>query len=146
MLLDRNDISGLIPHAGCMVLLESVLACDPLTLRARAISHRDPGNPLRRGGQLAAVTGAEYAAQAAAVHGALSAGGETRPGFLAMIRYLHWTRDRLDVVPGGDLDIRVELISAQSDSTLYDFTLDADSEPLLRGRLAVFFPRQSTSA
>lgn len=144
MLLDRNDISGLIPHAGCMILLESVLACDPLTLRARAISHRDPGNPLRRGGALSAVTGAEYAAQAAAVHGALSAGGAPRPGFLAMIRDLHWSRDRLDAVP-GDLDIRVELISAQSDSTLYDFTLDAGSEPLLRGRLAVFFPRQPTS-
>lgn len=144
MLLDRNDISGLIPHAGCMVLLESVLACDPLTLRARAISHRDPGNPLRRGGALSAATGAEYAAQAAAVHGALSAGGATRLGFLAMIRDLHWTRDRIDAVP-GDLDIHVELVSAQSDSTLYDFTLDARSEPLLRGRLAVFFPRQPTS-
>ena len=144
MLLDRDDISGLIPHAGCMVLLESVLACDPLTLWAQAIGHRDPGNPLRRGGALSAVTGAEYAAQAAAVHGALSAGGATRPGFLAMIRDLHWTRDRLDAVP-GDLDIRVELVSAQSDSTLYDFTLDAGCEPLLRGRLAVFFPRQPTN-
>ena len=144
MLLDRNDISGLIPHAGCMILLESVLACDPLTLRARAISHRDPGNPLRRGGQLATVTGAEYAAQAAAVHGALSAGGAPRPGFLAMIRDLHWSRERLDAVP-GDFDIRVELVSAQSDSTLYDFTLDAGCEPLLRGRLAVFFPRQPTN-
>ena len=142
MLLDRDDISGLIPHTGCMVLLESVLACDPLTLRARAISHHDPGNPLRRGGALSAVTGAEYAAQAAAVHGALSAGGATRPGFLAMIRDLHWSRDRLrlDAAPGA-LDIRVELVSVQSDSTLYDFTLDAGNEPLLRGRLAVFFPR-----
>lgn len=144
MLLDRDVISGLIPHAGCMVLLESVLAYDPLTLRARAISHRDPDNPLRRGGQLSAVVGAEYAAQAAAVHGALSAGGAPRQGLLAMIRDLHWTRDRLDAV-AGDLDIRLELVSAQSDSTLYDFTLDAGSEPLMRGRLAVFFMRQPTS-
>ena len=144
MLLDRDEISCLIPHAGCMVLLDSVLACEPPILWARASSHRDPGNPLRRGGAMSALVGAEYAAQAAAVHGALSAGGAPRPGFLAMIRDLHWTRDRLDAV-AEDLDIRVELVSAQTDSTLYDFTLDAGSEPLMQGRLAVFFPRQATS-
>ena len=144
MLLDRDEISALIPHAGRMALLESVDAWDSLTLRARAISHREPGNPLRRVGELSVVVGVEYAAQAAAVHGALSAGGASRPGLLAMIRDLHWTRDRLDAL-AVDLDIRVELVSAQSDSTLYDFSIDARSKPLLRGRLAVFFPRQPTS-
>ena len=145
MLLERHGIISLIPHAGLTALLESVEAWDSLTLRARAISHREPGNPLRRAGMLSAVAGAEYAAQAAAVHGALCGGGALKPGFLAMIRDLHWTRERLDAV-AGDLDIRVELVSAQSGSTLYDFTIDDGSKPLLRGRLAVFFPIATTDS
>ena len=144
-MIDRNGIVSLIPHAGRMALIESVEAWDSLTLRARAISHRESGNPLRRAGMLSVAAGAEYAAQAAAVHGALRGGGAPRPGFLAMIRDMYWTRDRLDAV-AGDLDIRVELVSAQSDSTLYDFNIHNGSELLLRGRLAVFFPIATTDS
>lgn len=141
MLLDQAAIARLIPHAGRMVLLDTVIAHGDRVLLARSGSHRRPDHPLLRGARLSAVAGAEYAAQAAAVHGALraEAGAGPRPGFLAMLREIRWTMDRLDDI-AADLDIRVRLLEAQLSSAMYDFRIEADANALLSGRLAVFFP------
>ena len=69
------DIATLIPHTGAMVLLDRVEAWDTDGILCRARSHLDDDNPLRRDGRLAACCGLEYALQAAALHGALIAGG-----------------------------------------------------------------------
>ena len=161
MRLNRPDIARLIPHAGRMALLDGVLDWTAETLRARAGTHRAPDNPLRRAGRLSVLAGIEYAAQAAAVHGALltadamrndevqsaadgvNPGIQPRPGVLALVREVRWTVDRLDAV-AGDLDIHVSLLTAQTDSTLYDFRLAAAGADLLGGRLAIFFPEERT--
>jgi predicted hotdog family 3-hydroxylacyl-ACP dehydratase len=146
MTLDHPKIARLIPHAGRMVLLDRVAEYDAVSLLASAISHRQPENPLRRAGRLSALAGAEYAAQAMAVHGALLAGeGATpRPGFLAMLRDIRWTVDRLDAI-ATDLEIRIHLVTAQINSVMYDFQLAAGSRRLLTGRAAVFFPDPSSA-
>ena len=152
MRLNRPDIARLIPHAGRMVLLDGVLDWTAETLRARACSHRAPDNPLRRAGRLSILAGIEYAAQATAIHGALlkvdapdcPEDGGARPGVLAMARDIRWTVDRLDTL-ADDLDIQVQLLTAQTDSTLYDFRLTAAGAGLLSGRLAIFFPAVATT-
>lgn len=144
MILDHLDIARLIPHAGRMVLLERVVDYDLESLQATAVSHRQPENPLRRAGRLSPLAGAEYAAQAMAVHGALLAGEGVSPrlGFLAMLRDIRWTVDRLDTI-AADLEIRIHLMTAQTTSVMYDFQFAAGTRLLLTGRAAVFFPAAS---
>jgi predicted hotdog family 3-hydroxylacyl-ACP dehydratase len=72
VIADRRRIEELLPHGSGMVLLDRVLSRDGETILCAADSHRDPDNPLRRHGGLPAMAAIEYAAQAAAVHGALS--------------------------------------------------------------------------
>ena len=97
-------MAGLVPHAGAMVLLDRVEAWDAETVQCRARSHLDPANPLRRAGRLAACCGIEYALQAAAVHGALLAGGVAQAaGYVAALRGFERF---LALVPQGDAALR----------------------------------------
>src|SRR5256714_6400745 len=101
MPIAKAEIRTLIPHAGLMCLLDSVLEWDDESIVCVSETHRDPANPLRRDGRLSAMHAVEYGAQAAAVHGGLrarSAGATAPPRYLAALRdvYLHATR--LDAV------------------------------------------------
>ncbi len=82
--IDAERIRNLVPHAGNMCLLERVVACDAASIRCETRSHLDQSNPLRRNGHLASICAIEYAAQAMALHGALTApkdiGALTAPG------------------------------------------------------------------
>jgi len=51
----REEIAGLIPHAGAMCLLDGVLQWDESRIRCVSRSHQAPDNPMRDGGRLAAV-------------------------------------------------------------------------------------------
>ena len=137
MPLTKADIARLIPHAGAMCLLDGVSAWDDASIRCTAISHRDPDNPLRDGGRLAAVCGVEYAAQAMAVHGGLVAGGK-RPtaGFLASVRDLTCHVGRLDDL-AEDLTIEAEKLMGEGSGVIYGFTVRAGDRDLLSGRAAV---------
>lgn len=136
MKLGRQEIAGLVPHQGAMCLLEEVLEWDERTITCRATSHRDPANPLRSAGRLAAIIGVEYAAQAVAVHGALHAGAHAKQGYLAAIRDLECAAERLDTV-AEDLTIHAMQVAAESGRLLYDFRIVAGGRELLRGRLTV---------
>ncbi|HEY2635618.1 MAG TPA: hypothetical protein VGI51_12870 [Steroidobacteraceae bacterium] len=74
MRLDRSWIEQNIPHHGRMCLLDEVLEWDAQHIRCRSGTHRQPDHPLRSQGRLGAACGIEYAAQAMAVHGALTGG------------------------------------------------------------------------
>src|SRR5689334_16785756 len=110
MRLDRVALAGCLPHQGAMCLLDEVTDWDAGWLRARARSHSCPDHPLRREAVLHAVHGIEYGAQAAAVHGALTAGDNGPPPLrvLAAIRDARWKRPRLDDM-GEDLDVTARL-------------------------------------
>jgi predicted hotdog family 3-hydroxylacyl-ACP dehydratase len=137
-MIDRARIAALIPHAGTMCLLDEVTAWDDRSIRCRAISHRDPGNPLAAGGRLGAACGVEYAAQAMALHGGLTGAVDGRPvaGFLASLRALVLQVDRLDDL-AGDLIVEAERLAGEAASVSYRFSVHHAGVPLLSGRAAV---------
>ena len=146
MLIGRSQLTQMIPHAGAMCLLDGVRAIDATHIVCTATSHRDAANPLRRRGQLAAICGVEYAAQAMAAHGAwacASAGGSRR-GMFASLREVAWSCARLDQID-EELTIEAELDADDGRTAAYRFALKAGEALLLRGRATVVFaPASST--
>lgn len=138
MPLDRDWIAAHIPHQGDMCLLERVEEWDEQRIRCIASSHRAHDNPLRAHGRLAAACGIEYAAQAMAVHGALTAQQQSRPrvGFLASVRGVTLHVGRLDDI-AMDLQVEAERFSGDGNNVLYDFAVRAEGRTLLEGRAAV---------
>jgi predicted hotdog family 3-hydroxylacyl-ACP dehydratase len=138
MLIDKPGISRLIPHAGAMCLLDSVLSWDGMQIRCASASHRVLDNPLRRDGRLGILCGVEYAAQAMALHGALAAGdtGPPRVSYLASLRSLACHVDRLDLLP-GILVIEAERLHGDASGSIYGFSLRHEARTLLDGRAAV---------
>jgi predicted hotdog family 3-hydroxylacyl-ACP dehydratase len=136
--LDRTAIARLIPHSGAMCLLDEVLAWDAATISCRTASHRESGNPLARGGQLAAICGIEYAAQAMAVHGRLvdPTGGRPVAGYLASVREVRCEVERLDRL-SGDLLITAEQLLGDAARVIYRFALVCGTAPVVSGRAAV---------
>jgi len=137
MLMTRDDLAALIPHAGTMCLLDGVLSWDDSRIRCIARSHRAPDNPLRHAGRLAALCGVEYASQAMAVHGGLTADGR-RPaaGYLASLRDLSCQVARLDDI-AEDLVINAENLTGEGSRVIYAFSITAGDRELLSGRAAV---------
>ena len=120
-----------------MCLLEEVLQWDENAIACRAQSHRDPANPLRSRGGLSAIIGVEYAAQAVAVHGALTTkASAAKGGFLAAGRDVVCRTERLDLEP-GDLTVHATKVAAESGRLLYDFRIEGGGGELLKGRLSV---------
>ena len=70
MLIGRERLQQMLPHADAMCLLSGVREADAARIVCVATSHRDGDNPLRRHDMLPAVCGIEYASQAMAIHGA----------------------------------------------------------------------------
>jgi predicted hotdog family 3-hydroxylacyl-ACP dehydratase len=135
--VDKAAIAALIPHAGLMCLLDSVLAWDSKTIACLASSHRMLGNPLSVDGHLDAICGIEYAAQAMAVHGGLIGDGR-RPvaGYLASVRDVVCSIERLDLLK-GDLRVTAELLIADTARGIYRFELTCGGTAVLSGRAAV---------
>jgi predicted hotdog family 3-hydroxylacyl-ACP dehydratase len=138
-LLDHPAIEALVPHKGSMCLLASVRSSDADRIHCTATSHTDPGNPLRSRSGLLASAAIEYAAQAAAVHGALvsrSTGHAGQPGFLASARGVAFHCLRLDDLP-GELDVHAERSAGDARQLLYTFDVSHRGQPVAHGRLAV---------
>jgi len=137
--LDHAAIAARIPHAGRMCLLYEVTAWDADSIDCRARSHRDPANPLRSRGQLAAVHGVEYAAQAMALHGALLGGDDapaSRPGYIGAVRALEVHAPRLDDI-ADDLTVHAERLIGDASHALYSFTIHTGNRLLAEGRISV---------
>lgn len=146
MQLDKHWIAARIPHQGSMCLLERVESWDEQRVRAIAASHRAADNPLRAHGRLAAACGIEYAAQAMAVHGALTAQQDRpRAGFLASVRGATLHVGRLDDIE-DDLVVEIERFSGDGNNVLYDFTVSAAGKTLVEGRAAVIINADAGSA
>lgn len=135
-------LAALLPHADAMVLLDGVLAWDATFLRAHSRAHLDPANPLRRAGRLATVCGLEFALQAAALHGAMRAGGVAqRPGYVARLRGVALHAERLDDPAHGTLDIEARLEHAEAGGMLYALAIhDVMGRPLLAARASIALP------
>jgi len=142
--LGRDVIRALIPHQGAMCLLDGVRDWSERRIAAFARSHLDPANPLRRAGRLAAVCGCEYAFQAAALHGALLAGGTPQPaGWLVGLQLGRIGATRLDDPALGTLSIEAVLELADPGGLIYGFRVMAEDDAvLLEGRGTIVLPRE----
>ena len=138
MLIGRDAIAGLIPHAGAMQLLDGVLDWDATRIRCISRTHLDSSNPLRCDGELPALCGIEYAAQAMALHGGLSGspGAKPRAGYLASIREASCERRRLDDLD-GDLVVAAEKLLGEGTHVIYAFEVSVGKHRVLAGRAAV---------
>lgn len=139
-ILSATDIARLIPHHGSMCLLAEVQSYDAEQIKCKALSHRLHSNPLRENGVLHAVCGVEYAAQAMAVHGALLAKHDVdkppRGGRLASVRSVELSVSRLDDID-SDLDIQATHVMGDSNSMVYEFSVNAGERNLLKGKATV---------
>jgi len=144
--IGRDAIAGLIPHAGRMCLLDTVVAWSDGEIECRSDSHRDPAHPLRHGGALAAVHLAEYGAQAMAIHGGLlgrAAGAPVRRGLLVTLRDLKLAVARIDDI-AAPLVVRARRLLANPDGQLYAFEIAADGQALASGRAGVIHPEPAS--
>lgn len=137
--LDRAGIAARIPHSGSMCLLDALLSWNLEEIRCRASGHADPAHPLRVAGGLLSPVAIEYASQAMALHGALTATAGTAPsaGFLAAARSVRLHVPRLDDVPGALIVSATRLAGADLQA-LYRFALhDEGGRLLVDGRATV---------
>ena len=133
----KAEIRTLIPHAGLMCLLDSVLKWDDESIVCTSETHRDPTNPLRRDGRLSALHAFEYGAQAAAVHGGLrarSAGVATLPYYLAALRDAHLQVIRLDDID-SPLEVRAQRLFGDGGNAIYECHIAAGNALLADGRI-----------
>lgn len=137
-MLSRARIEALIPHAGCMCLLDSVDHWDERSLTCRTNTHRSIDNPLRCCGRLSAIHLIEYAAQATAVHGGLlGADGDVQVGaMLAAVREFEVEIARLDTLEDA-LVLSATRLVANAQGWLYEFNARSGERALARGRLSV---------
>ena len=138
-MLDRDRIRALIPHAGAMCLLEAARHWSASRIVCSARSHLEADNPLRRDGRLAAIMGVEYGMQAAALHGAVTAGEVAQPrGYLAAVRDVTLQVERLDDAAHGVLTVAADMLHADAAGLLYAFRISAESgRELVAGRATV---------
>jgi len=133
--MTKADLCQLLPHTGAMCLLDEVVALGESEILCRTRTHQDPANPLRRNGQLPAICGIEYVAQAIGIHGRLATGNQEKPvaGFLASLRDVQYSVDRLDDID-VPLDILARRLADAADSVMCEFELRAGERRLLTGR------------
>ena len=138
MLITRQRIGELIPHSGSMCLLDAATSWDDEKIRCTATSHRDPANPLRGAHGLRTICALEYAAQAMALHGALTGNRGQRPrgGLLASARDLVLHRARLDDC-GDELTIEAHRVQGEASRVIYEFRVSDASAVIAEGRAAV---------
>jgi predicted hotdog family 3-hydroxylacyl-ACP dehydratase len=138
MRVTREQIARLIPHSGAMCLLDGVEQWDADHILCTSRSHRAVDNPLRMQGRLPAVCGVEYAAQAMAVHGGLAGkiGCRPRAGYLASLRDVACSRDRLDDLE-GDLLVEARQVAGDGVHVIYQFRLRVGEVQVLQGQAMV---------
>ena len=138
--LGREWLVKNLPHQGTMNLLDAIVDWNEAGLRAVASGHASAAHPLRRGAELPVACAIEYAAQAAAAHGALVAAAPSGPGMLVAVRGVEFHVTRLDDAP-GPLDIAVESLGGGESGVIYRFDVSSAGRALATGRLTVAFTR-----
>jgi len=137
--LDRAGIEARIPHRGSMCLLEKLESWDAERIHCSTMTHREAGNPLRTASGLLAPNAIEYAAQAMALHGGLTAGAGRAPsaGYLASVRQVRFGVERLDPMESA-MHVHATRLSGDDRQVLYEFNVtDAAGDSLARGRAVV---------
>jgi predicted hotdog family 3-hydroxylacyl-ACP dehydratase len=122
-----------------MCLLERVVGWDDASVTLATTTHRDPANPLARGGRLHAIHLCEYGAQAMAVHGGLTAwrrGERARPGLLVSLRDVVLAGDFVHDLP-GELKVEARRLHDSGAAWQYEFRVTHAGRLLAQGRAVV---------
>jgi len=141
-ILTKPDIEAMIPHSGCMCLLEQVLSFSNAGIVCRTESHLNADNPLKTNGKLSKMHLIEYGAQAIAVHGGLleqqSGNNEPKLGYIATVKNVKWgVFNPLTEF----LEIKANAIMGDETSKLYEFTItDAQLKYACSARVMVIHP------
>jgi predicted hotdog family 3-hydroxylacyl-ACP dehydratase len=144
MLMDKNEIQSLIPHAGTMCLLDAVTAWDMDSITCLSMTHTDSANPLRRHRQLAALHAFEYGAQVLAIHGGLlarTAGRQAPPAYLAALRDAHLHVTRLDDIP-TPLEITAKQLVGQEGNAIYEIQVNTENRLLASANVTIIARRK----
>ena len=145
LLVDIDALRVYLPHTGAMCLLAGVRSFDQDSIECLATNHRHPAHPLRAAGRLGAACGVEYAAQAMAIHGALSQAGRVVPapiGAIVGVRHVRFEVDRLDQIE-QDLVVTCHRLAHDGGGAMYDFRILASDRVLLSGRVMVAWTKPS---
>lgn len=155
--LDKAVFGAWLPHAGDMILLDTLLAWSETEAHCTTLSHTRSPHPLAVNGRLGSANLVEYAAQAMALHGAMSAATADKAvdadnantpdntadagnghGVLAGVRRLSLYVNEIHTETAA-LDIAVQLVSGDARTALYDFTVQTQNRLLAEGRATVMF-------
>ena len=137
MLLTREQLEPLVPHAEAMLMIDGVTAYDDRRIRCESARHRTADNPLRRNGRLSAHHAIEFAAQAAAVHGGLIDDDRKAPlRALAAVRKAKFSRSWLDDLPDR-LEINADLVMVDRQAAVYQASLSHQGETIASMRLTL---------
>ena len=138
MIMDRAAIQALIPQKDAMCLLDRVEYWDGRRIICTSTQHRSAVNPLRTSAGLSSLHGIEFAAQAMAAHGGLTAAGRQTPhvGLLLSVRDCVFHCRRLDDI-AAPLTIEAEQMGNNGEARLYRYKVSAQDVLLVEGRAAV---------
>ena len=136
--IKKFEFEKLIPHAYKMCLLDEVIDWSDNKIHCISTTHLNEDNPLRSNQILSSICGIEYAAQAMAIHGGLTAINGKRPkaGYLASLRDVNCTRLRLDDLK-QPMNIYAEQIMGDDMRVIYKFNLFVDNVEIINGRATV---------
>jgi predicted hotdog family 3-hydroxylacyl-ACP dehydratase len=140
--ISAEEIYARIPHSGAMRLLDAVLSWDKQSILCSATSHLDSDNPLREDGLLSSVHALEYAAQAMAVHGSLSAeqgsgDAAVKQVYVATFRNIGLMSEALDRTADTALDIQARQDGAVAGGWSYEFSVAARGTLIASGTATV---------
>ena len=138
-LLDAAEIATRVPHSGTMCLLHALHESSDTHVLCSTTSHRSSSNPLRSASGLLSCNAIEYAAQAMALHGAMTAAADAPPqgGRLASVRGVKLHTQRLDTIEGR-LFVHAERLTGDAGQAMYQFALrDERQNTLAQGRATV---------
>jgi predicted hotdog family 3-hydroxylacyl-ACP dehydratase len=138
-LLNAAEIAARVPHHGTMCLLHALHESSNTHVLCSTTSHHAADNPLRSASGLLACNAIEYAAQAMALHGAMTAAADAPPlgGRLASVRGVKLHVPQLDTID-GPLFVHAERLAGDAGQAMYQFTLrDARENTLVQGRATV---------
>jgi len=137
-MLTHAQIEARLPHAGSMVLLDRLVRFDQTRIVCEA-APPNPEHPLARAEGVPAVAAVEYAAQAAALHGALLDGkSQPRHGMLAKLSEVELIGRWLGA-PSSRVTVEAELLVRGESGCIYSFTVHDQQGSGARGRLLVAF-------
>jgi predicted hotdog family 3-hydroxylacyl-ACP dehydratase len=138
MIIGREALAALIPQKGTMCLLDGVDYWDDQRIICTSTQHRSAANPLRTRAGLSSLHGIEFAAQAMAAHGGLTASSQPRPGvgLLLSARDCVFHCRRLDAIV-APLTVEAQQMGSNDETRLYRFKVSAQGLPLVEGRAAV---------